>query len=418
MKIEQLLQREPFGDILESSISRFLNEYLGKQYQCTWAKSGIFHRREAKSNTAAADLFFCNPYMNVLFSKNIGPLIADFVQANYMHTPFRHRRLAQKAYVTLATHPYTARLLTTYILKITPQIPNSRNLVFLGGNNRIRMIDLQKMRTWDILKTGFDQVYMTAELAVRNRPGEWPFPKLYNVGENVTWFESQYIPAVSIGRIGNNGSYICAREKALKFLKDWLNLNITITSIKEYGENLVSKMNSLYNTTHQAGSARELFKDAMNAGFEIFEAFRKHEMLDVYLADGHGDFQEGNILVDKKGEIWIVDWENSGQRQIAYDYLVFILRSRFPSGLSHRIKTALQNPEYVLSKLPIIHEKFHDLFLDTKYRAIILLTFLLEELIWNLREGTNPLFFNISGALPGLLIEAKPSLTYILNFLK
>ncbi|MCG2721657.1 MAG: aminoglycoside phosphotransferase family protein [Thermodesulfovibrionales bacterium] len=418
MKIEQLLQREPFGDIIENTLSQFLTTYLKTPYRCTWKKLGILKRITANSVSYDGEVFFCNPYLNILFPKNAGPLIFDFVRDNYLHTPFRHRRLIQKLYVNFASHPYTSLLLATNILNIHPKLPDSRDIVILGGNNRIRIIDLRKMRTWDILKTSFDQSYMAAELAARNQPGEWPFPKLHSVGEDGTWFESEYIPAVSLNRIDYKDSDTHLVKQALQFLGEWLNLSVAVSSVKEYAECLIAQIESAYKGKGHRVTDSELLQQFIDGMRELLKIHLENASSEIILAHGHGDFQHGNILVDTGGKVWVIDWEHAGQRQIAYDYLVFALKSRFPYGLSLRIKVALENPDALLSKLPTVHEKFQTPFMDERRRPVILLVFLFEELLWNFRENANPLFSRTSGALPQLMAEISPCLQSIRSFLK
>jgi thiamine kinase-like enzyme len=133
----------------------------------------------------------------------------------------------------------------------------------------------------------------------------------------------------------------------------------------------------------------------------------------VNLAVGHGDFQDGNILIDTDNQLWIVDWEHSGRRQVVYDYLVFLLKSRFPHDLATRVRSAAENPVSVMQSLPIVPADMHRLVLDTHQWIAALVIFLLEELAWNLGENTNPLFRCQSGAWLSLRKEIKPALQYI-----
>lgn len=419
MKIEQLLQREPFGDIIEKTLSKFLSEHFGAPHQVKWKSSGIMSMFASNSASADSDIFFCNPYLNIIYPEYAGSLVFKFIRDNYLQTPFRHRRLMQKTYVTLATSRPTARFFTTHKLEILPRLPESANLVILGGNNRIRLIDLVRMRSWDILKSGFDPEYMAAELKARRATGEWPFPRLYATGEDGAWFESEHVPAVSINRLASGADDLAPLTQAFRLLGKWLDQSRTSSLVSEYADGITAKLHSLcnrkdFNNSNCSATVR-VFLDQATL---LLQLFRKDVSLTIDLADGHGDFQPGNILVDKTEKIWIVDWEHAEQRQLAYDYLVFGLRSRFPTGLSGRIQEALFDPETVLSKLPAVHERFRLSIKDAKIRPVILLIFLCEELLWNIRENSNPLFFKSSGALPIMLEETIPSLQAIRSYLE
>ncbi len=59
----------------------------------------------------------------------------------------------------------------------------------------------------------------------------------------------------------------------------------------------------------------------------------------ITLAQSHGDFQPGNILVERATDrVLIVDWEYSEQRSYGYDFWVYDLAMRSPAGLADRVR--------------------------------------------------------------------------------
>lgn len=419
LKIEQLLQREPFGDIIEKTLSRFFYQYFGTSHCVTWKKIGIVQRSFPTPASPNSEIFYCNPYLNILYSQASWILAAEFVHDNYRHTPLRSRRLIQKIYVALATSKLTAHFFTTHALEISPCLPESSNLVILGGNNRLRIIDLQKNRTLDILKCGFDPVFMERELKVRQTPGAWPFPQLYAAADDGTWFESEYVPAVSINRIEHGEGTFDLKTQAFQFLGDWLDQTCTSSLAIDYVGRLTDLIDTACSRSDWGNSSRrDLLRKFLDEADLLVTTLLKDVNLPIDLANGHGDFQHGNILADKNDVIWVVDWEHAGQRQLAYDYLVFALRSRFPAGLAERIHDALKDPEGLLSSLPVVHEKFRVAIEDARIRPVVLFVFLVEDLLWNLRENTNPLFTKTSGAMPQLLSECREALRAIRIFAK
>lgn len=409
MKIQQLLQREPFGDILEKTLSRFLSGRFGRVYNVRWRRLQAFeslrHPRAANPET-----WYCNPFLNAIFSARADRSVLDLVRESYIRTPFYFRRYPQQLYVTLATQRATAPLLATHVLDINPRLDGQENMLILGGNNRIRLLDLKMRRTWDILKYGFDSACMLSELAVHRRPGAWPFPALRAAAEDGTWYESDYISAISLNRLNRKQDRTPLIASALKTLGQWLDQRRTTSTTMIYAGRLVEELGHLSRKGTLFDIAdQEMIRQWLAAALEILSA-AGHEELPVELAWGHGDFQDGNILVDAESRIWIVDWEHARQRQLAYDYLVFSLRSRFPDGLSGRIQAALHSDEFILQSLPVVHPHLRSLLMDTKRRKATLVLFLLEDLLWNLQENMNPLFRCQSGAWLVLRKEMGPAL--------
>lgn len=409
MKIQQLLQREPFDDILERTLSRFLSQQFGQIYRVRWQRLQPFDflRRLHASNL---DIWYCNPFLNAIFPAKANSSVLNLVRDNFIRTPFWYRRFAQQLYVTLATQRSTAPFLATHVLDINPPLPKTENMLIMGGNNRIRLLDLKMRRTWDILKHGFDPTCMLAELAVRRSPGDWPFPALRAVAEDNTWYESDYIPAISLNRLNRKQNRFELLAKALRTLGKWLDQKRTTSITMIYANRLaekihhLSKKGELFNIADQ-----KLIQQWLVTALEILSAAR-HKELPVELAWGHGDFQDGNILVDADSRVWIVDWEHANQRQLAYDYLVLSLQSRFPVGLAGRIQAALPGGEFILQSLPVVHSHLRFLLTDTNRRTATLVLFLLEDLLWNLQENINPKFRCQSGAWQLLRNEIGPAL--------
>jgi len=416
VKIQQLLHREPFGDILEKTLSKYLSSQFGGQYQVKWRRlyplDFLRHPRVVNSET-----WYCNPFLNAIFSAKVDRSVLDLVRESYIQTPSRYRRYPQKLYVTLATQRAIAPLLATHVLDINPRLDGQENMLILGGNNRIRLIDIKKRRTWDILKHGFDPAYMQSELIVHQRPGMWPFPNLRATAEDGTWYESDYIPAISLNRLDWKQDRTPLLANALKILEQWLDQTSTTSTALTYADRLVEEIGCLSRKDTLSNIAdQERIKQCLATALEILSA-AGYEDIPVELACGHGDFQDGNILVDAGNRVWLVDWEHARQRQLVYDYLVFSLRARFPDGLAERIQAALHSDEFILQSLPVVHPHLLSLLENTKRRSTTLVLFLLEDLLWNLHENANPLFRCQSGALLLLRKEMGEALQSIADAL-
>lgn len=398
MKIQQLLKREPFGEIIEKTLSKFLSDYYKATYKVTWKKHIIF-RTSKRGHLNNKSIFYCNPYINLIFSETPGELVIDFIRENYTNTPLYYKRFLQKIYIRLITNIKIGRYLCTHYVEISPSLPSCKNIVFLGGNNRIRMLDLEAMLTWDILKWRFDQKYILSELAVKNQPGSWPFPYLRSVAKDGTWYKSEYVHAVSLNRLDYKKNHLPFLVSSLKTLESWLDLSVLTSNFETYVGNITKEIIKL---VENAPLFNENDSIMIHKWLGIIgRSLQKQENclnISVELAKGHGDFQSGNILVDSTENVWIVDWEHSQIRQFAYDYFVFALQSRYPKGLTRRIQEVIQNETYFDKLLPYIPPRLQKMLVVKRLRVVSLLLFLLEELLWNIQENTNSMFTCQSGS--------------------
>ena len=115
----------------------------------------------------------------------------------------------------------------------------------------------------------------------------------------------------------------------------------------------------------------------------------------------HGDFQPGNILINGEG-VWLIDWEYAARRQIGYDALVFMLRSRRPRGLATRLnKFVARGPDGTSLIDNLAWPRVNWRRVNCRWLSAAL--FLLEELVLHLKENDNPVFFRPG---PGLLTLA------------
>ena len=115
-------------------------------------------------------------------------------------------------------------------------------------------------------------------------------------------------------------------------------------------------------------------------------------------------FRSANILENENGG-WLIDWEYTDRRQIAYDGLVFGLKARSSKGLSKRIKHAIEYKD--MADFSLLQQWPHINWPDKKQRCLYLALFLLEELSLNLRESNNPLFEKMGPGFARFLKEIQ-----------
>lgn len=409
MKIKDLLDREPFGAIFEETLSRFFSAYLGRETRVGWRKRG-------SGAKAVGDVWYCNPALNAVVHRDACEEVRRTVWGQYATTPFLRRRLAQKAYVTLATGRWWGPALSAYEVHIAPGVPDSQNLLICGGNSRIRVIDVVRRRTWDVLKAGFPQALMDAELGVRQSPNRPPVPNVSAVAEDRSWFEAEFVQAVSLNRLPPENPRLPLLEEALRALGAWLELSLRDVDVGHYVAAVERKLQACLLNSPRIDRPERVVVEGWVARIKALVtgggAGSDSPGLQL-VATGHGDFQEGNILVGRDGRVWIVDWECSAERQVAYDFLVLGLRSRFPAGLGGRVQKAVESEDWPISCLPWLPERVSRSLASRAERRRCLAVFLLEELEWALREISNPLFCRVTGMWPGLRSEMEACVHFL-----
>ncbi len=119
----------------------------------------------------------------------------------------------------------------------------------------------------------------------------------------------------------------------------------------------------------------------------------------------HGDFQPANILMDDHGATWVIDWENTGRRQAAYDFLVWQSDSRLAPGLAGRLRSSELREKLAGQAWTQVD------WADPILRRCHLDLFLWEELNWHLRENANEHFLRSSPGLRRIVTEIRRWLT-------
>ena len=133
---------------------------------------------------------------------------------------------------------------------------------------------------------------------------------------------------------------------------------------------------------------------------------------DIVTSQTHGDFQSANILLGQH-HTWLIDWEYTAKRQVAYDGLVYTLKSRFPEGLSQRLLGAMTGDSPDCERL-LAHYPYVD-WQDISKRRSMLALFLLEELDLKLMEICNPVFYKRYQPIVNLENEIKSAIRSINN---
>ena len=382
MKISTLLEREPFVKIFEKTLTSFLSNKFGSPHTVEWLDSGVVNESSKPYQS-----WYCNPLINSIFVRGVDRSVFNSINGEYAHNPMNpFRSKFQRLYLSLSQSALFSIVLSSYELRVSPAIKSAKSKLIIGGNTKLRLIDVAEKKVFVLLKDGFDQKYMSRELYVRTEFPFLPVPKVIDYGGNGTWYSEQYIS----GKAPNRLSEVIGQKILLQAIgKIQLMLSETArsTTVGEYADTLYGKIQgSLDLIPHiKLDVAQNIMKIASTLAASLAD-YRDQELTLAYC---HGDFHQGNILSNEV-DYWILDWEYSGEKQIVYDYLILLLESRIESGYSSRFL------RLITSDLDAYNAEIAGAWPNINWqdnKNIYLTVFLLEELAFYIEENGNPLFY-------------------------
>lgn len=405
MRIRELLKREPFGQILESTLARYFENRYGRSYSVKW-----FSRRPANTGLPNEQVWLCNPYLNSIFLSNVSKEIIKPILLEYSRSPIWWRRPFQYLYVFFALHRPFSQMISSGGITLIPGLQNANNLLILGGNHHLRILDRASKTCVVILKNGENPDFMKNEISIRAVNSFLPCPKITEVADDSSWYVEQLIFGTPVNRLKNA---IDSEEAVNKLVPDLLKLyekSLEIVDMEKYAKGIRDRIMSRIPVI--ARLSRTTADKVSNLAQTLFKLLARHPMASVALVQCHGDFHPANILKD--GELaWLIDWEYSSKRQLAYDSLVYGLSSRFPEGFFQRICQANR-----AGKNPTVFDSNYfsgDIFTETTRYPETLGLFLLEELDLLVMENVNPLLFQLSPVLSLFVKEATKAILVLHN---
>lgn len=309
--------------MLRTTLQRGLSDWMGRVVRVRAPGAGQTWRVQ--------------PLLSACYVRSPGRAVRRYLRDGMRYTPRRRRLPVQFAGATALTTRSGLLLSSRPLFAIEPGLIRARELVVLPGNQRVRILDFGAGSSRVLAKEGFDRAGMRREIAVRGsgRPG--PFPPITAADPDAGWFVEPIVDAVALPRLPPWRSRERALERALARLGAWQAGHGRTRPGAEWARD-------------EGGAVRAAL-EAVAVRFQVdLGGLERH--LDallaraavgpVELAPSHGDFQPGNLLVDGRGEVHLIDWERSAERMRRYDEWTLRLRSRSPPGLGDRISRALR----------------------------------------------------------------------------
>mgnify|MGYP001254319389 CR=1 FL=1 len=397
MKISLLLERENFKTIFKKTLEGFLEDFTKEKHQVCW------YSKSEKITEKGHQIWYCNPLINSIFVAGAKENIFDPITEEYSHNPLKPwRSQLQKLYLYFSKNKYLSIYMSKYIITVSPKIKNGENILIIGGNTKIRMIDRTSKRVYTILKSGFKNSYIHKELYVRSSFPYLPLTKISQVGKSKSWFCEEYISGIPPDRMEKiNG------HKVLHNAIDSINKMLIETKKTEYLSSYVNRLkiqilNSLNEIDHITPKSKSRIKEII---INLKRYLKKDFDTLIKISYCHGDFQQGNVIFDGE-KTWIIDWEYSGYRQIGYDLFVLLLKSRVAAGFSKRFLKFIIN-QLNRSQIDVLSKWTEIKDFNSKERNTYLFVFLFEELSLHIEENSNITFKRMSAGLESIIFSIE-----------
>ena len=397
MKIDTLIFRENFKKIIETTLSDFFNDLCGNKHYIN------FNRKSLKPNKSnSIQSWYCNPLINSIFVKTVDKDVFKSINGEYYFNPVKPwRSFLQKIYLFLSQSRLLRTLMSTYKLEISPKIENPESKLIIGGNKKLRLIDIKNNEVFVILKNGFNKKYIERDKYIRDNFTHLPLPKIVKQGKTNFWYSEQYISGVPPNRLKKNSLNII--EKAILDIRKLNSVSKIEIDVESYVKKLTSKINAL---TKSIPLIDSLLKTELNLIISILSAeLMKVKKNKIFISQCHGDFHQGNVITNGD-KYWILDWENSIINEMGYDLFIYLIDSRTDLGFSKKF-ISLINFDFDVTKKHMV--KYWPELIDknSTFKREYLLFFLLEEIHFYLDELNNILFQKDPFALKIRLYEFK-----------
>lgn len=358
MRLAEMVSREDFYNILSASVTKYFQEAHGKDVCFSYTKRDACQRLIINGK-----LGFISP-----FPPPSG--LRKFLLAEYNVRGSKIKYLIGKA---------AALLLSAF-----PQIGNLKNAYITEGvlgkhtfispqNRSIRFFDYEAMVVDCVIKEGFTDKYFANQLAFRK---QYQYDFILPLLESAKcWFREPILLGNPLARVTDERKYAKAEQDALRHIRTLAEDTLTYESAQEYVGSILKHIEALVAqavSRKQIQYASQTLTLARNAAGMVMET-----SMQIPLCMSHGDFQGGNIWLDKQGKTWLYDWETAGRRSVWYDSAVLCYSLRRAYGWASLMQDA--QPQRICNCDP---QKVR----DTEEYACIKRIVLLEDIAFYLED--------------------------------
>ncbi|HAV12391.1 MAG TPA: hypothetical protein DCX06_02680 [Opitutae bacterium] len=295
MRLSLLLQREPFGEILEQTMTGYWGEGSDSRLKIHWGKSEI-----------SGQVWRGNIYLNFFCVEGVDPACFEIIKREFSHSRKRSRRWIQAAYVQAAVSPPFRNVLSQVEFTVSEDVPLAREQLLIGGNRRMRMIHPAAGKSMVIHKHGFDRLGFDREVFARMGPAAAVAPQFFGLDAGGSSFSEAYFIGTPANRFPPEQQTCYCNEAIARLISEVHRPSLRTVVVADYLDQL----------TQRLGAFSEKFTNTI---LPLSKWLNEHAGdASLGLVFSHGDFQDANILIS--GEVLhIIDWENATERSQLYD---------------------------------------------------------------------------------------------------
>jgi len=404
MRMTELIQREPFGELLAESLKRFLN----KENRCSEVLWDENHGNISKLKASGYQIWYVNYYTNAIFTANskkhiFKPLINEFSKSTKWWKSF-----FQRLYVFASFSETFSGILKHAIVAIRPHLKDWQYILIIPGNHKVRILDFNSNQCYSVMKKGYSSVKISDEIQIRKKMEQHglSIPAILRTDLDKMIITEEIIIGTPLNRLPSKKQHAYLLQ-SFEMITLMMQMTKKEISIKKYIKQLSGQIQTALSTCTWKDSCYT--QDIKYLADLLFELVEPQSDYPIMLAQSHGDFQPANILC-QNGRIWLIDWEYSAERQYGFDHLVYHLQSRAPGNLSKRLIKPLRSLQSQISV-----KIFEKLLPEELYEKRLQL-FLLEELLIRLHENIFPYHTNIDKGLHIFINELKSYLSHYKDF--
>jgi hypothetical protein len=328
MRLDLLLDREPFDQIFVHTLREFLQDSLGWSGSITW---------ESPDVGTTADSMLANGKLNVIYPRGINRELLRPFTREFAYHPSLIRRILQTLYVRFATLPVLDQFLSAAVVKIQPWPLELDDWCIIPGNHTLRIVDLKHDVCHVVLKHEFSRQFLSNEIDIRKKYPFLPTARFGGAAVSGGWFQEERISGLPLNRLPSHTQRDLAWDDARAAMSRLYAETSQRSNFSEWVSEVHSQCNVEIQNLPSVYDADDI-KQLVRCCNTLVEA-ANHNGEHMVTVLTHGDFQPANILsVDGGGTTYIIDWEYSGRRACFYDALVCLLQTRSPLGLAERVR--------------------------------------------------------------------------------
>ena len=293
--------------------------------QIRW-ESGAFRKSDLLRRKDG--LWLCNPTINALFSVRAAAKVFETPWREYLRGPNPIATASHAVFLLASTAPVARALMASHHVRIEPDLDGAEEVLILGGNSRMKLVDHGRGRVTTILKEGFDETLIRRELLFRESGRVAMAPPLLEVSDD----RQAFVEPLLHGTVADR---LLSRSRAGAALLESLD---ACDRLAEGMRKTVPLAEWCRAALGAAGAAAERVRD--DGSGVVRRAVDWLEWMCLWLtsegreggreletAVSHGDLQPGNVLVEKE-RVWLIDWERVDERVPWYDAMTLALDAR------------------------------------------------------------------------------------------